>query len=142
MSNTDIESIIRGVGLKVTVPRVQVYQQLHTAEAHHMSAEAIFKALSEAGQDVGLATVYRVLSQFEQAGLVTKHHFDNDHAIYELAHHEHHDHLVCRQCGLVKEFCDPLIETQISAIAQEHGFQCDDHQFTLYGLCRGCRGEV
>ncbi len=141
MTKADIEQLIRDVGLKVTAPRVLVYEQLAKAEVHHMSAETIYTTLSGKGQDIGLATVYRVLNQFEEAGLISKHHFDGDHAIYELAHKEHHDHMVCTVCGAVQEFCDPLIEKQILAVASASQFKCEGHQFTLYGRCSRCRSS-
>lgn len=123
---------LRKVGLKVTLPRVKILNMLESADNHHMSAEDVYKALLDAGEDVGLATVYRVLTQFESAGLVLRHNFEGGHAVFELAGEEHHDHMVCSKTGAVIEFCDPVIERRQREIAEEHGFELIDHSLTLY----------
>ena len=123
---------LRKAGLKVTLPRVKILTMLEKADNHHMSAEDVYKSLLEAGEDVGLATVYRVLTQFETAGLVLRHNFEGGHAVFELATDDHHDHMVCAETGQVIEFCDPIIEQRQREIAEEHGFDLIDHSFTLY----------
>ncbi|HTO20129.1 MAG TPA: ferric iron uptake transcriptional regulator [Pseudomonas sp.] len=123
---------LRKVGLKVTLPRVKILQMLDTADQRHMSAEDVYKALMEAGEDVGLATVYRVLTQFEAAGLVTRHNFDGGHAVFELSDGEHHDHMVCVETGEVIEFMDHEIEKRQRQIVAEHGYELVDHNLVLY----------
>ncbi|MDX5299162.1 MAG: ferric iron uptake transcriptional regulator, partial [Gammaproteobacteria bacterium] len=121
MSSENIE--LRKAGLKVTLPRVKILNILENVEEHHLSAEDVYKKLLEAGDDVGLATVYRVLTQFEAAGLVLRHNFEGGHAVFELARDDHHDHMVCSRTGQVIEFCDPIIEERQKAIADEYGFE-------------------
>lgn len=123
---------LRKVGLKVTLPRVKILNILESSSEHHLSAEDVYKKLLEQGDDVGLATVYRVLTQFETAGLVLRHNFESGHAVFEMASDEHHDHMVCTQTGEVIEFCDPVIEERQQKIAKEHGFEIVDHSLTLY----------
>jgi Fur family ferric uptake transcriptional regulator len=123
---------LKRVGLKVTLPRLKILTILEQQKTTHMSAEDVYKALLEAGEDVGLATVYRVLTQFESAGLVLRHNFEGGHAVFELADDEHHDHMVCMESGTVIEFLDPLIEKRQHEIAREHGFELVDHSLTLY----------
>lgn len=130
---------LREVGLKVTVPRMKVLQILEQATPHHLSAEDVYKRLMEQNEDVGLATVYRVLTQFEAAGLVHRHNFESGHSVYELNTGDHHDHLVCVSCGAVSEFYDDLIEKQQEQIAANHGFLVKDHDHTIYGVCRSCQ---
>jgi len=130
---------LRKVGLKVTLPRVKILQILESSENKHMSAEDVYKALMESDQDVGLATVYRVLTQFESAGLVMRHHFEGGHSVFELTSADHHDHMVCNQCGKVEEFFDRIIEDQQDKIAEKYGFKITDHSMYLYGLCSGCQ---
>ena len=114
------ESIdLKKAGLKVTLPRVKVLSLLENADKHHMSAEDVYRALLDAGDDVGLATVYRVLTQFEAAGLVLRHNFEGGHAVFELAGEEHHDHMVDTATGSIIEFCDPVIEQRQHEIAEE-----------------------
>ena len=125
-------SELRKAGLKVTLPRVKILQMLDTADRRHMSAEDVYKALMEAGEDVGLATVYRVLTQFEAAGLVVRHNFDGGHAVFELADGGHHDHMVCVDSGDVIEFFDPEIEKLQKEIVQRHGYDLVDHNLVLY----------
>lgn len=135
---------LRKVGLKVTLPRVKILQILESTEEgpQHMSAEDVYRALLAAGEDVGLATVYRVLTQFESAGLVTRHNFEAGHSVFELAKGEHHDHMVCVNSGEVVEFTDPLIEERQRQIASEHGFELVDHSLVLYVRRRGAGGEA
>ncbi|MDG9928412.1 MULTISPECIES: ferric iron uptake transcriptional regulator [Pseudomonas] len=125
---------LRKAGLKVTLPRVKILQMLDSATSgqRHMSAEDVYKALMDAGEDVGLATVYRVLTQFEAAGLVERHNFDGGHAVFELADGGHHDHMVCVDSGEVIEFFDPEIEKLQKDIVKQHGFELVDHNLVLY----------
>lgn len=123
---------LRKVGLKVTLPRVKILQILETSEHHHMSAEDVYKALMEAGEDVGLATVYRVLTQFETAGLVVRHNFDGGHSVFELERGEHHDHMVCTESGKVIEFHNEEIEALQIKIAEEQGYEITGHSLVLY----------
>jgi Fur family ferric uptake transcriptional regulator len=123
---------LKKAGLKVTLPRIKVLKLLENAEEQHMSAEDMYKSLLETGDDVGLATVYRVLTQFETAGLVLRHNFEGGHAVFELAKDEHHDHMVDVDNGKVVEFFDELIENRQKEIAAEHGFELVDHSLTLY----------
>ncbi|MGS2723683.1 ferric iron uptake transcriptional regulator [Porticoccus sp. GXU_MW_L64] len=123
---------LRKVGLKVTLPRLKIMQILENAETRHMSAEDVYRALSEAGDDVGIATVYRVLTQFETAGLVIRHNFDNGPAVYEMDSGEHHDHMVCTETGKVIEFHNDEIEALQEKIAREKGYELVDHSLVLY----------
>ncbi|MFT6907747.1 MAG: Fur family ferric uptake transcriptional regulator [Oleiphilaceae bacterium] len=123
---------LKKAGLKVTLPRLKVLGLLEGAEDHHMSAEDVYKALLESGDDVGLATVYRVLTQFESAGLVLRHNFEGGHAVFELAQDGHHDHMVDTDSGKVIEFFDSIIEKRQHEIAAEHGYELVDHNLTLY----------
>ena len=127
---------LKRAGLKVTVPRVRVMEILDTNQDRHMSAEDVYRALLDAGDDVGIATVYRVLTQFEAAGLVVRHNFEGGHAVYELDSGAHHDHIVCLDCGQVTEFIDQTIERKQRAIAEKSGFELADHSLVLYGKCR------
>jgi Fur family transcriptional regulator, ferric uptake regulator len=125
---------LRKAGLKVTLPRVKILQILESTDAgpQHMSAEDLYRALLDAGEDVGLATVYRVLTQFETAGLVTRHNFETGHSVFELAKGDHHDHMVCVSSGEVIEFTDSVIEQRQHEIAREHGYELVDHSLVLY----------
>ncbi|MFK0571143.1 ferric iron uptake transcriptional regulator [Endozoicomonas sp.] len=123
---------LRKAGLKVTLPRVKILQILECAQDKHLSAEDVYKALLEAEEDVGLATVYRVLTQFESAGLVVRHNFDGGHSVFELSRGEHHDHMVCMETGDVVEFVDEEIEKRQRAIAEKHGFEIVDHNLVIY----------
>jgi len=130
---------LKKVGLKVTLPRVKILNILESSEERHMSAEDVFKALLEAGDDVGLATVYRVLTQFEQAGILERHNFEGGHSVFELNEGEHHDHIVCLKCGRVEEFTDDIIEERQHKIAKKAGFELTDHSLCLYGVCEQCQ---
>jgi len=134
---------LRNAGLKVTVPRLKILDILAAGSARHMSAEDIYKQLLDSHEDIGLATVYRVLTQFEAAGLVTRHHFEGGTAVFELNHGGHHDHIVCVDCGKVEEFMDGGIEERQHAVASRLGFEISDHALILYGHCRktGCPNQ-
>ena len=132
---------LRKAGLKVTLPRVKILQILENSDNKHLSAEDVYKALIGAEEDVGLATVYRVLTQFESAGLVMRHHFEGGHSIFELTSVDHHDHIVCNNCGKVEEFYDEVIEEQQEKIAKKYGFKITDHSMYLYGICQECLGK-
>ncbi len=129
---------LKNAGLKITVPRLKVLHILEQSPNHHLSAEGVYKALLEMGEDVGLATVYRVLTQFEAAGLVSRHNFEGGHSVFELRQEEHHDHLVCIKCGIVEEFVDELIEQRQREIAAKAQFKMTDHALTIYGICVHC----
>lgn len=135
---------LRKAGLKVTLPRVKILELLENAQQHHMSAEEVYKALIDQGEDVGLATVYRVLTQFEQAGIVERHNFENNLSVFEISHGEHHDHLVCDVCGKIIEFHNDIIEAQQKQVAKEHGFKLSGHSLVLYGICtnESCRESI
>jgi len=126
---------IKKAGLKVTLPRIKILQVLEQGQMHHMTAEDVYKSLLERNEEIGLATVYRVLTQFVDAGLVERHHFEGGQAIFELNRGSHHDHIVCRQCGRVEEFLDETIERQQHEIAKRHGFEIEDHSLIIYGNC-------
>lgn len=130
---------LRNVGLKVTLPRVKILEILEHSNPRHMSAEDMYKALLESGDDIGLATVYRVLTQFETAGLVTRHHFEGGHSVFELNQGDHHDHIVCVKCGRVDEFVDQEIEKRQKQVAAAKGYEITDHSLYLYGICSTCR---
>lgn len=132
---------LRKAGLKVTLPRMKILDMLEQSPSRHLSAEDVYKALLESGDDIGLATVYRVLTQFEAAGLVQRHHFEGNQSVFELAEGDHHDHMVCLGCGKIEEFCDPMIEERQRAVAQERGFEITDHALNLYGKCQDCRSK-
>ena len=135
MSSRDL----RKAGLKATLPRIKILEILENSNQRHMSAEDVYKALLESSEDVGLATVYRVLTQFESAGLVARHHFEGGHAVFELDEGKHHDHMLCMKCGRVEEFVDATIEARQKAIAAVHGFAITDHSLYIYGVCRNCQ---
>jgi Fur family ferric uptake transcriptional regulator len=128
-------SDLRKAGLKVTLPRVRILEILAGNHGRHMSAEDIYRALIDQSEDIGLATVYRVLTQFEAAGLVTRHHFEGGTAVFEANEGLHHDHIVCSDCGRVEEFSDEGIEQRQRSIAAELGFEITDHALTLHGRC-------
>jgi len=128
-------SDLKSIGLKATLPRLKILDLFEQSNKRHMTAEDVYRLLSDEGQDIGLATVYRVLTQFEQAGLLMRHHFDSDKAVFELNQGEHHDHLVCLQCGKVEEFYDSEIEKRQTRIAKERGFAIHDHSLQIYADC-------
>ena len=126
------QQILRDAGLKVTLPRIKILQILQASEDRHMSAEDVYKALLEAKEDVGLATVYRVLTQLESAGITTRHNFDDGCSVFELACSDHHDHMVCMDTGDVIEFVSDDIELLQKEIADQHGYEIVDHKLVLY----------
>lgn len=127
---------LRNAGLKVTLPRRKILEMLETSENRHMTAEEIYRELLDSGEDIGLATVYRVLTQFEAADLVVRHHFEGGNSVFELNRGEHHDHIVCVDCGAVAEFYDESIEQRQRAMAEKLQFKLADHQHVLYGKCQ------
>jgi Fur family ferric uptake transcriptional regulator len=126
---------LKQVGLKVTLPRTKILEMLRDRQHQHLTAENIYKALLDAKEDIGLATVYRVLTQFEAAGLVKRHYFESTQSVFELNEGPHHDHIVCLQCGSIAEFCDELIEQRQRAIAERLEFELVEHRLILYGNC-------
>ncbi|MCA3130765.1 MAG: ferric iron uptake transcriptional regulator [Betaproteobacteria bacterium] len=128
-------SDLKNIGLKATLPRLKILNLFENSDQRHLTAEEVYKLLMAEGMDVGLATVYRVLTQFEQAGLLARHHFESGKAVFELNEGGHHDHLVCLQCGHVEEFYDPQIEKRQEEIARERGFAIHEHSLQLYGSC-------
>ena len=126
---------LKTIGLKATLPRLRILDLFEKSPVRHMSAEDVYKALVREGEDTGIATVYRVLTQFEQAGLLERHHFESGKAVFELKRSGHHDHLVCLQCGQVEEFYDAEIEKRQIKIAKERGFTLHDHSLSLYADC-------
>ncbi len=130
---------LRKAGLKVTLPRLKVLEILEQAEQRHLSAEDVYKALLETGEEIGLATVYRVLTQFEGAGIVARLSIEGGHAVFELEDGAHHDHLLCVRCNRIAEFVDPVIEERQHAIAAENGFKMTEHSLYIYGICQECQ---
>ncbi len=132
---------IRNAGLKVTLPRIKILEILERREPgeRHLSAEDVYRCLITEGEEIGLATVYRVLTQFETAGLVQRNHFEGGNSVFELNRGEHHDHMVCAQCGRVEEFQDETIEMLQKEIASRHNFTLTDHSLCLYGICADCQ---
>ena len=126
---------LKSAGLKATVPRLKIINLFETSEVRHLSAEDVYRILLTEGLDIGLATVYRVLTQFEQAGLLVRHHFESGKAVFELNEGKHHDHLVCMQCGRVEEFYDAEIEKRQTRVAKERGFAIREHQLHIYADC-------
>lgn len=130
---------LREKGLKVTAPRLKILEIFETAKGQHLSAESIYQRLRDAGEDIGLATVYRVLGQFEAANMIIRHNFEGDHAVYELDAGDHHDHLVCVKCRKIVEFVDEVIEARQLEVAQGAGFVLTDHHLNIFGLCEACQ---
>ncbi|MDX1251194.1 MAG: ferric iron uptake transcriptional regulator [Gammaproteobacteria bacterium] len=135
MENLDLKK----AGLKATLPRVKILEILEKNAQRHMSAEDVYKTLLDTGEDVGLATVYRVLTQFEAAGLVARHHFEGGQSVFEINQGEHHDHILCVSCGKVDEFFDETIEQRQRAIAKKAGYEMTDHSLYIYGICNECQ---
>ncbi|MFA7503915.1 MAG: ferric iron uptake transcriptional regulator [Burkholderiaceae bacterium] len=133
---------LRSAGLKATLPRLKILEVFHSGRQRHMSAEDVFKELLAENHEIGLATVYRVLTQFEQAGLLKRSNFESGKAVFELDQGDHHDHLVCLRCGRVEEFFDAEIERLQREVAASRGFSLQDHSLALYGYCNrpDCRG--
>ena len=132
---------LKRAGLKVTAPRLKVLEMLEAHADSHLSAEDLYRLLTDAGEEIGLATVYRVLTQFEAAGLVARHNFEGGHSVFELEQGHHHDHILCVKCGRVEEFVDPVIEERQREIAREKGFEMTDHSLHIFGLCADCRAS-
>lgn len=133
---------LRQAGLKTTLPRLKVLSILESSKVRHMSAEDVYKILLGEDESIGLATVYRVLTQFEDAGLVIRHNFEGDRAVFELNDEDHHDHMVCVSCGSVIEFIDQRIEELQDKVARDHDFGIQDHSLTLYGVCKKCKARA
>ncbi len=137
----DRDKELREVGLRVTVPRLKILRVLEAGARRHFCAEDIYRALLDEGEEINLATVYRVLTQFEAAGLVTRHKFAGTHSSFEIDSGQHHDHIVCVRCGRVDEFVDKTIEARQEEIARRIGYEITDHALYLYGICAKCRVE-
>jgi Fur family ferric uptake transcriptional regulator len=129
---------LKSTGLKATLPRLKILEIFQAGNQRHMTAEDVFRVLLSDHSDVGLATVYRVLTQFEQAGILSRSHFESGRAVYELNEGQHHDHLVCTSCGKVEEFFDAEIERRQASVAKDMGWLVQDHAMSLYGLCADC----
>ena len=132
---TDNNKALKNAGLKVTLPRLKILEVLQDSECHHVSAEDLYKKLIDIGEEIGLATVYRVLNQFDDAGIVTRHNFEGGKSVFELTQQHHHDHLICLDCGKVIEFTDDAIEVRQRNIAERHGIKLSNHSLYLYGHC-------
>ncbi len=132
-------SDLKNAGLKVTLPRMKILEFLEMSKVRHQSAEDIYRSLLNDGVEIGLATIYRVLTQFESAGLVERHHFESGQAVFELSEKGHHDHIVCVSCGKVEEFFDEMIENRQREVAAAKGYEVTDHSLTLYGKCPNCQ---
>jgi Fur family ferric uptake transcriptional regulator len=133
------QSDLKSVGLKATLPRLKVLDIFRRSDDRHLSAEDVYRALISEEIDIGLATVYRVLTQFEQAGILSRSQFDSGKAIFELNDGDHHDHMVCTHCGKVVEFTNPEIEALQHKVADENGFKIESHAMVLYGVCNSCQ---
>ncbi|MCZ6565636.1 MAG: ferric iron uptake transcriptional regulator [Gammaproteobacteria bacterium] len=131
MKNQDLKR----AGLKITLPRMKILEILESSDKKHLSAEDIYRVLLNSGEEIGLATIYRVLTQFEGAGLVIRHHFETGQALFELERGKHHDHLICVKCGKIIEFVDESIEAKQKEIAAKNGFRISDHSLIIYGIC-------
>ena len=129
---------LKSTGLKATLPRLKILEIFQKGEQRHMTAEDVFRVLLLEHSDIGLATVYRVLTQFEQAGILSRSHFESGKAVYELNEGRHHDHFVCTNCGKVEEFYDAEIEKRQQIVAKAKGWTVQDHAMSLYGLCADC----
>ncbi len=134
-------SDLKRVGLKVTHPRLRILHVLENSEKRHLTAEDVYRQLLEQGEDAGLTTIYRVLTQFEAAGLVVRHNFGEGRSVFELDKGEHHDHLLCVACGRVEEFVDETIEKRQREVAAEKGYEMTDHYLHIYGICEDCRND-
>lgn len=137
-SENEATQMLKKLGLKVTHPRLNVLKIMKQSNLRHFSAEAIYEAIKNTDKDIGLATVYRILTQFSAVGLVKKLHFEEGFSLFELQSEEHHDHLVCVRCGAVEEFIDELIEQRQHVIAEQKHFKMTDHALVIYGVCKAC----
>lgn len=133
---------LKEMGLKATGPRMKILNLFEKSGVRHLTAEDVYRMLLAENMDIGLATVYRVLTQFEQAGLILKHHFETGKAVFELNEGTHHDHLVCIHCQKVEEFYDSEIEKRQEQIAKRYGFKIEDHEMYLYGICKHCQSQL
>ena len=140
-TTTGGDHALKQAGLKTTQPRLKVLSVLESSAVRHMAAEDVYQILLNRKQPIGLATLYRVLTQFEDAGLVIRHNFEGERAVFELNDAEHHDHMVCINCGGVTEFVDAHIESQQEKVAKRHGFTLHDHALILYGQCKTCAAK-
>ncbi len=139
ISNAHYIQSLKRLGLKITAPRIKVLKILEQAHLRHFTVEAVYEALKNIDEDIGIATVYRILTQFESVGLVKKLRFEDGHSIYELQTGEHHDHLVCVKCRFVEEFCDDVIEERLQRIEKNKQFSMTEHALVIYGVCKNCR---
>lgn len=130
---------LKKAGLKATLPRIKILEFLEESKVRHMSAEDVYKAMLDSGEEIALATIYRVLTQFEQAGLVKRHHFEGGLSVFELNEGAHHDHILCVQCGRVDEFVDDVIEERQRSIARANGYIMTDHSLYIFGICKYCQ---
>jgi len=130
---------LKDAGLKTTLPRLRILAILEEGKGHHYTAEDVYKALLDAGEEIAFATVYRVLTQFENAGLVLRHNFEGGRSVFELDNGQHHDHMVCAKCNTVTEFYDVEIEERQRIVAKKHNFKLEDHSLYLYGICENCQ---
>ncbi|MGL4456045.1 MAG: ferric iron uptake transcriptional regulator [Plesiomonas sp.] len=132
---TDNNTALKKAGLKVTLPRLKILELLQTGNCQHISAEDLYKKLIDVGEEIGLATVYRVLNQFDDAGIVSRHNFEGGKSVFELTQQHHHDHLICLDCGKVIEFSDDVIEQRQKEIASRYGIRLTNHSLYMYGHC-------
>ncbi|MGL5007007.1 MAG: ferric iron uptake transcriptional regulator [Plesiomonas sp.] len=132
---TDNNTALKKAGLKVTLPRLKILELLQTGNCQHISAEDLYKKLIDVGEEIGLATVYRVLNQFDDAGIVSRHNFEGGKSVFELTQQHHHDHLICLDCGKVIEFSDDFIEQRQKEIASRYGIRLTNHSLYMYGHC-------
>lgn len=139
---TDFPNKLKDAGLKITLPRLKILEILETHAEQHFTVEDIYKLLLQENEEIGIATIYRVLTQCEQAGLVKRLQFEEGPAMFELSRDDHHDHFVCTGCGLVEEFHDKIIEQRQREIASKAGYEMEDHSMVLYGLCATCRNKT
>lgn len=130
---------LKDAGLKTTLPRLRILSILEEGKLRHYTAEDVYKELLDAGEEIAFATVYRVLTQFENAGLVLRHNFEGGRSVFELDNGEHHDHMVCAKCSVVTEFFDPMIEERQKLMAEKYNFKLEDHSLYLYGICENCQ---
>jgi Fur family ferric uptake transcriptional regulator len=133
---SDNNQMLKQAGLKITLPRMKILGFMQQPDSAHISAEELYKKLIDQGEEIGLATVYRVLNQFDETGIVTRHHFEGGKSVFELNQQRHHDHLVCLECGKVIEFNDEVIEERQRQIAEQHNIKLTDHSLYLYGYCQ------
>ena len=133
---------LKDAGLKTTLPRLRILSGLESGNGRHYTAEDVYKELLSAGEEIAFATVYRVLTQFENAGLVLRHNFEGGRSVFELDDGHHHDHMVCAKCNTVTEFYDAEIEERQRLVAKKHGFKLEDHSLYMYGLCENCQKEA